>query len=183
MTTKEQERKALEKIRKIVADLGECSYIGMAFEGCFEVAEQNIDNDWGCSMKQRAEAAEKDLKEAEKKIAQMEARINNLQMNLDGCNEEYSRMKGALELEIMNLKKRMLAPDDLVDFGQMLEEEIAKRDEIIKHEAETIVEMADTPNDIAFQNAVRIHRNAKVDKKYYEDMAARVRRAREVYNA
>ena len=183
MTTKEQERKALEQIRKIVAGLGEDSYIGMAFEGCFEIAEENIENDFGCSMKQRAEAAEKDLKKAEKKIAQMEARIGNLQASLDGCNEEYSRMKGALELEIMNLKKCMLAPDDLVDFGQMLEEEIAKRDEIIRHEAETIVELADTPNDIAFQNAVRIHRNAKADKKYYEDMAARVQAARTIYNA
>lgn len=183
MTNKEQERKALEKIRKIVADLGEWSYIGTAFEGCFEVAEENIEKDFACSMKQRAEAAETNLKEAEKKIGKMDARIKSLQTSLDGCNEEYSRMKGALELEIINLKKRMLAPDDLVDFGQMLEEEIAKRDEIIKHEAETIVEMADTPNDIAFENAVRIHRNAKADKKYYEDMATRVRRAREVCNA
>ena len=31
--TKDQERKALEKIRKIVEELGEDSYIGMAFEG------------------------------------------------------------------------------------------------------------------------------------------------------
>lgn len=183
MSTKEQERKALEQIKKIVAGFGEKSYIGMAFEGCFEIAEENIENDFGCSMKQRAEAAERDLKEAEKKIGQMEARISNLQLNLDGCNDEYSRTKGALELEIMDLKKRMLAPDDLVDFGQMLDEEIARRDEIIQHEAETIVELADAPNDIAFQNAVRIHRNAKTDKKYYEDMAARVRRAREVCNA
>lgn len=181
MTMKEQERKALEQIKKIVAGLGEDSYIGTAFEGCFEIAENNIENDFACSMKQRAEAAEKDLKKAEKKIVQMEARISNLQMNLDGCNEEYSRMKGALELEIMDIKKHMLAPDDLVDFGQMLDEEIAKRDEIMKREAETIVDLADVPNDIAFQNAVRIHRTAKADKKYYEDMAARVQRAREAY--
>ena len=43
--TKEQELKALEKIKKIVADLGEDSYIGMAFEGCFEIAKDNIEND------------------------------------------------------------------------------------------------------------------------------------------
>ena len=52
--TKEQERKALEKIKKFVTDLGEDSYISMAFEGCFEIAEGNIENDFGCSMKQRA---------------------------------------------------------------------------------------------------------------------------------
>lgn len=45
MTTKEQERKALEKIKKIVEDLGEQSYIGTAFEGCFDLAEQNIEYD------------------------------------------------------------------------------------------------------------------------------------------
>ena len=58
MVTKEQERKALEQIRKIVAGLGEDSYIGTAFEGCFEIAEENIENDFACSLKQRLEVSE-----------------------------------------------------------------------------------------------------------------------------
>lgn len=49
MATREMERKALEKIRKIVADLGEDSYIGMAFAGAWELAESNIENDFGNS--------------------------------------------------------------------------------------------------------------------------------------
>lgn len=49
--TKEQERKALARIKKIVEELGEDSYIGMAFDGCFELAEENIENDFACSMK------------------------------------------------------------------------------------------------------------------------------------
>ena len=53
MTTKDQERKALEQIRKIVDGLGEDSYIGKAFEGCFDDAESNIDNDFWNSMAQR----------------------------------------------------------------------------------------------------------------------------------
>ena len=40
MATKEQERKALEQIRKIVEGLGENSYLSFAFEGCFEKKEQ-----------------------------------------------------------------------------------------------------------------------------------------------
>lgn len=52
MTTKDQERKALEQIRKIVEGLGEDSYIGKAFEGCFDDAESNIDNDFWNSMAQ-----------------------------------------------------------------------------------------------------------------------------------
>lgn len=63
MATKDQERKALAQIMKIVAGLGEDSYIGMAFEGCFEDAAENIENDWGCSQKQRADATEKKIKE------------------------------------------------------------------------------------------------------------------------
>lgn len=51
MTTKEQERKALEKIKKIVAELGQDSYVGTAFDGCFELAESNIENDFADSAK------------------------------------------------------------------------------------------------------------------------------------
>ena len=46
MVTKDQERKALKKIRDIVDSLGDDSYIGATFEGIFEIAENNIDNDW-----------------------------------------------------------------------------------------------------------------------------------------
>ena len=46
ITTKEQERKALVQIKKIVDGLGKDSYIAAAFEGCFEIAESNIENDF-----------------------------------------------------------------------------------------------------------------------------------------
>ncbi|CDV96335.1 Hypothetical protein DPCES_5337 [Desulfitobacterium hafniense] len=45
IATKEQERKILEKIRQMVADLGENSYLASAFDGAFELAEQNIEDD------------------------------------------------------------------------------------------------------------------------------------------
>ena len=51
--TKRQERAALEKIRKIVDELGPDSYIATAFDGCFKDAEANIENDWALSMKDR----------------------------------------------------------------------------------------------------------------------------------
>lgn len=63
MTTKEQERKALEKIRKIIIELGEDSYVGTAFEGCFEDAEDNIENDFAMSMKSRWQDAENRIKQ------------------------------------------------------------------------------------------------------------------------
>ena len=63
MTTKEQERKALAQIRKIVEGLGSNSYVGTAFEGCFEIAEENIEYDFGCSMKQEIESYEKQIRQ------------------------------------------------------------------------------------------------------------------------
>lgn len=63
MTTKEQERKALAKIRKIVEELGENSYVGTAFEGCFEKAEENIEYDFGCSLKQENDELEYKIKQ------------------------------------------------------------------------------------------------------------------------
>lgn len=52
--TKQQERDTLEKIRKMVEQLGPDSYLATAFEGCFDLAAENIDNDWACSMADRA---------------------------------------------------------------------------------------------------------------------------------
>lgn len=178
MTTKEQERKALEQIRKIVAGLGEDSYIGMAFEGCFEVAEQNIDNDWGCSMKQRAEVAEK-------KVATLELDNRDLRLAIKKAKEDASHTQTELEEKIRKLEgfANAMRPDDLVDFIQMLDDEVFTCTEDMKAAAETIVQMADTPNDIAFINAVKVHRAAQSKKKYLEDMAARVQAARSIYNS
>lgn len=64
MTTKEQERKALEKIRKIVEDLGEQSYINTAFAGCFDIAEQNIEYDAAFSLQEELKTAERERDKA-----------------------------------------------------------------------------------------------------------------------
>lgn len=61
MATKEQEQGALEKIREIVSELGEKSYVGTAFEGCFEIAEENIMYDAAFSWKGRVEIAETEV--------------------------------------------------------------------------------------------------------------------------
>lgn len=56
--SKQQERDALDQIRAIMDTLGPDSYLATAFAGCFEDAEENIKNDFACSMKQRLERAE-----------------------------------------------------------------------------------------------------------------------------
>lgn len=68
MATKAEERKALEEIRRIVASLGNDSYLAMAFDGCFEMAESNIENDFANNPKMSIEKLKKDLRAANAKI-------------------------------------------------------------------------------------------------------------------
>lgn len=75
MTTKEQERKALEQIRKIVEGLGKDSYIATAFEGAFEDAEYNIRDDAAYSMKSRWESVKAERDTLELKVAQNQKTI------------------------------------------------------------------------------------------------------------
>lgn len=83
IATKDQERTALAKIRKMVEGLGPQSYLATAFEGCFQDAEENIENDFALSMAQRAaDAAERakdyaDRADAYKKQAEDAAAENS----------------------------------------------------------------------------------------------------------
>lgn len=92
MATKDMERKALEEIRNIVEDLGKDSYIGMAMDGVFEDAEQNIENDWAMSWKNRAETATK-------KLHDTEAQINDVIVNAGKYKNELALAKQHMELE------------------------------------------------------------------------------------
>jgi len=83
MTTKDQERKALEQIRKIVESLGENSYIGTAFEGCFEMAEKNIEYDSAFSMKNERDNAEFAEEQLRAKVKDQEKEIEVLQQRAE----------------------------------------------------------------------------------------------------
>lgn len=93
MTTKEQERKALEQIRAIVKDLGDDSYIATAFEGCFEIAAENIENDAACSMKQRYE-------EAHEKAVKLESSAKQYQDQAAAYAEQIEKLKAQLDIEL-----------------------------------------------------------------------------------
>lgn len=129
--TKDEEFKALEKIKKIVEELGEDSYIGTAFEGCFEIAADNIRNDFMCSMKQRWQSAEKksekssqELKERDNQIEQLKKEIRGLESDRDALTKkseslsdnntklwnQYGECRERVEqaeMEIMKLKAKL----------------------------------------------------------------------------
>lgn len=90
--TKQQEREALDKIRKIVEQLGPDSYLATTFEGCFDLAAENINNDWACSMADRARRADKRAEEAEEKRIEAELGYNRLVDKLAEAEKDYSRI-------------------------------------------------------------------------------------------
>lgn len=136
MTTKEMERKALEKIRKIVEELGENSYVGTAFEGCFEIAEENIENDFACSMKQRLETSEKENAGLIKSVAEYQNRVKTLEMragHLEDSNLAYGKEAEKMVEKIKGLTESATKYwNDLQAAETKLDE---KEDEIIRLKA------------------------------------------------
>lgn len=127
MITKEQELKALAQIRRIVDGLGEDSYIAAAFEGCFEIAEDNIGNDFACSMKQRAEKAEQDA-------AYFQNAANTFSSDCEKATEENRKLKEELE----KTKKRVLNKGLYIDIYNIVSGQQSKADDDIMLAAQNI---------------------------------------------
>lgn len=102
MMTKDQEREVLQKIKKLIDSTGSDSYIEAAFSGCCEIAEDNIDNDFMTSLKDRAEEANK--REAAAKLEAQELKDNNkrLQENIEDLEKKLERETEAKENALHN---------------------------------------------------------------------------------
>lgn len=163
MTMKEQERKALAQIKKIMGSLEADSYINTAFAGCLEIAEINIENDWACSMKDRAE-------QAEKKAAKLELDNRDLRDSIKRIKEEDSKRITALEA-------RTLSADDLTDCRQLVDNEAYEAERQMKAAALEIVTFAEDPASQNFQDAVINHRNALRRYDYNLRLRGRIEKA------
>lgn len=100
MTTKEQERQAIAKIRKIVEGLGENSYVGMAMDGVLEVAEQNIEYDAAFSLKG-------EVKVAEEREAEQRECAENLRKELKALKERYELLANQKQQQEDRLIKQL----------------------------------------------------------------------------
>ncbi|MCD8397504.1 MAG: hypothetical protein LUD12_10070 [Lachnospiraceae bacterium] len=159
MATKNQEMEALKKIKEIVADLGKDSYLAIAFEGCFEDAEDNIGNDFGCSMKQRFESAQKEADHfrelAGKLTDERDAAVN----------------------EVKTLKSQVLDLKDAISIHDLLQNEVASLKLEAEDEALVIVEFAEMPESDGFKQAVQKHRELMRKAEYYQGIVNRVSKA------
>lgn len=155
MTTKEQERKALAQIRKIVEGLGSGSYIGMAFEGCFEIAEENIENDFGCSMKQKWEAAEQKYQAAAQE------------------RDDAQAAAVAAQSEVEQLKGKVLTTAEAGAIKNILYHAQMDAAALADSAAQRIVEAAEEPESSEFRQAVQDNR---AGKKRMEDCKTLIQR-------
>ena len=140
MATKDQERKALAQIRKIVEGLGEGSYLSFAFEGCWEKAEENIENDFACSMKQEVTALEERIEKQAKDIELLTHQKEFLSGKLETAEKDakqyfqdaLSRTQAIHQME-EDYAKMQKENDALTDEVKCLKEDYA--DQIIRLKA------------------------------------------------
>lgn len=155
--TKEQERKALEKVKKTVKELGENSYIGAAFDGCFEIAGDNIENDFCCSMKQKYEAAQEEAEH----FRELAGKLTD---ELEAAKKENE-----------NLRKKAVSITDLVRLSRLADQDLYECKKRQIEAAEAIVKFADDPSGEAFRQAVAEHRNSTESLKEKEQRSERLR--------
>ena len=113
VATKEQERKAIQKIRKIVEELGENSYVGFAMEGVLELAEDNIREDTAYSMKKNAEIAWERADKAEKENKGLKKEVEDLKKTVKKRRTTISE----LNTELCNARAKAKAnevPEELI---------------------------------------------------------------------
>ena len=148
--TKEQERETMEKIKAMVAELGPQSYLKTAFEGVFEIAEMNIDEDAAYSFPGRVSLLEEQLKEMGSKYNAARSDVEVLRSQLDHAQEQADALK----------KQQLPVWLHSAVYG-LASEELATSKARMEQAAETMAYYAEAPQDIAFAEAVKSYRAAK----------------------
>jgi len=146
MPTKEQEIKALKQIKSILAGLGgdpNNSYLLMAFEGCVEDAEDNIENDFGNSWKNRAESAEKRIQELEEKVKATETKMESA------------------KLKIEELEHKTISPEDARKIQSIIIRDGQAQADIMAEQREIVLATCKNPESEEFKKAAEKYTVAK----------------------
>ena len=157
--TKAQERETLEKIKAMVAELGPQSYLATAFEGVFEVAEMNIDEDAAYSFPGRVSLLEEQLKEMGSKYNAARSDVEVLRSQLDHAQEQVDALK----------KQQLPVWLHSAVYG-LASAELATSKARMEQAAETMAYYAEAPQDIAFAEAVKGYRAAKERREVCEQI-------------
>lgn len=93
ITSKEQERKVLEQITKLIDSLGEDSYCGCVFVSCVEVAKENIDNDLGNSWQDKCYAKDKQAVKIHDQLVHAKEELHNVRVRLSAADEQVKNLR------------------------------------------------------------------------------------------
>ena len=159
MTTKKQEREALEQIKNIIESLGPDSYIAVALEGCLDIAAENIDNDFACSMKQRAETARAQVETLKAENRELRETIGEKEKKIDKQRDALSQLNGI----IRQLEGKTLTRDLYKAIWTVAYDKADESKALMMNAASMMADHADTPQDIAFQESVKCFKKWKKD--------------------
>lgn len=107
MVTREQERKALEQIEKIISALGADSYVATAFDGCFEDARENIENDFALCMKDRYESERKRSEDLGREIERLRADLINEKKVSEELGKALAKADGQKSVALQAAEDKM----------------------------------------------------------------------------
>ena len=165
--TKAQEREALEKIKALVAELGPQSYLKTAFEGVYEVAEMNIDEDAAYSFPGRVNILEEQLREMGSKYNAARSDVEVLNSQFDHVREQLA----AAQEQIATLKRQQFPEELRRDLWVMVTTEAEASRARMAEAAEKMAVGADNPGCVLFKDAVTLYRAEKARAEAMEQRA------------
>ena len=138
--TKAEEIKALEAIKRILDKAGDDSYIGMAFHGCIEMAQSNIENDFANDPMEAIDTLRRKLDEETKKAVDFMEAFKALKRRCEEDKEAHKsdlfQMQGRIDKAIAERDEAQRAACEKQCNREDYEAQLkAKDDEIIRLKA------------------------------------------------
>ena len=166
--TKQQERDALAAIRKMVEELGPQSYLATAFEGCFEDAEQNIEDDAAYSMKARLEIQAQRAIERGHEVDRLKADLTAAQSKIETLQSQFD----FASQHIKKLERQQLSEELRRDLWVMVTDEAEVSRARMAEAADKMAAGADNPGCVLFKESVARYRAEKARAEAMEQRAA-----------
>ena len=158
MTTKEQEREALNKIRKILGTLDDDGWVNTAFKGVCDIAEENINNDWVCNPVERVEELNRQLVDHRKEITETRKKLETAKLEIK--NRDNAIASGNADIVHLSTKieryKKDISEAETKRFRQkeLLENIKRKLEAGLEGLNTTILEYCENPESQEFKGAV-----------------------------
>ena len=156
MVTKEQEREILKNIRLAMAGADPEGYIAAAFDGCCDLAESNIENDFCISYRQELQAEQE-------KSAKLAAELKDAKE----AARSQKRLLDSASSAVPDLEETRILQD--VVSGQM--KRLQAR---MEESARNIVRLAENPADPEFTSEVIANRTAAAELKRLQGVLDRL---------